>query len=72
MGVSADMFVTPFVKLSGTLAQPTVGLNAKGALLEGGLAVATGGLSFLYKGLMDRATAEADQCEATLAEIGAQ
>jgi len=70
VGVSADMFVTPFVLLSGSLANPGVGLNKKGALLEGGLAVATGGLSFLYKGLVDRATAEADQCEATLAELG--
>lgn len=70
VGVSADMFVTPFVSVSGTLAEPGVGLNPKGVLLEGGLAVATGGLSFLYKGFMDRATANADQCEKTLAEIG--
>ncbi|GAB3103054.1 hypothetical protein GCM10027217_25110 [Pseudomaricurvus hydrocarbonicus] len=62
VGVSADMFVTPFVKLSGTLAQPSVGLNTKGLLLSGGAAFLTGGMSFLYTGLMDRATAEADQC----------
>lgn len=72
VGISADMFVTPFVKLSGTLADPSVGLNKKGVLLEGGLAVMTGGLSFLYKGVVDRATAEADQCEKTLQEINAQ
>ena len=69
VGVSADMFVTPFVALSGTLKEPGVGLNASGVLLEGGMAVMTGGLSFLYKGLMDRATAEVDQCENTLAEV---
>ena len=63
VGVSADMFVTPFVKLSGTLASPTVGLNEKGVLLSGGAAVLTGGMSFLYKGLVDRATAEGGQCE---------
>jgi len=63
VGVSADMFVTPFVKLSGTLAQPSVGLNNKGVLLSGGAAVLTGGMSFLYKGLMDRVTAEAGRCE---------
>ena len=28
VGVTADMFVTPFVKLSGTLAKPGVGMNA--------------------------------------------
>lgn len=71
VGVSADMFVTPFVAVTGTLSDPGVGLNAKGALLSGGLAVMTGGMSFLYQGLMDRATAEADRCAETLAEVGA-
>ena len=69
VGVSADMFVTPFVAVSGTLAEPGVGLNAKGVLLSGGAAVLTGGLSFLYKGVVDRATAGADQCEGTLAAV---
>lgn len=63
VGISADMFVTPFVKLSGTLSSPSVGLNNKGVLLSGGAAVLTGGMSFLYTGLMDRATATADRCD---------
>jgi AsmA protein len=71
VGVSADMFVTPFVALSGTLASPSVGLNEKGLLLEGGAAVLTGGMSFLYKGLVDRATAEAGQCDSALEAVGA-
>jgi len=70
VGVSADMFVTPFVKLSGTLADPSVGLNAKGMLLSGGAAVLTGGMSFLYKGLVDRASAEGSQCEEALEAVG--
>jgi AsmA protein len=70
VGISADMFVTPFVKLSGTLANPSVGLNQKGVLLSGGAAVLTGGLSFLYKGVMDRATAEGGQCEQALESVG--
>ncbi len=69
VGISADMFVTPFVALSGTLAEPTVGLNSKGVLLTGGAAFLTGGMSFLYQGLADRATAEAGQCEATFEAI---
>lgn len=69
VGVSADMFVTPFVAVSGTLAQPGVGLNTKGVILSGGAAVLTGGLSFLYKGFLDRATAGADKCEETLATV---
>jgi hypothetical protein len=72
VGVSADMFVTPFVKLGGTLASPSVGLNEKGVLLEGGAAVLTGGLSFLYKGVIDRATAEADQCAKMRETIGVE
>ncbi|MEE2732539.1 MAG: AsmA family protein [Pseudomonadota bacterium] len=69
VGVSADMFVTPFVKLGGTLAQPSVGLNRKGVLLSGGAAVLTGGMSFLYTGIMDRATASADHCDEARAVI---
>lgn len=70
VGISADMFVTPFVSLSGTLAKPGVGLNPKGILLSGGAAFATGGLSFLLEGLADRVTAEADHCAESLAEAG--
>lgn len=70
VGVSADMFVTPFVKLSGTLASPSVGLNEKGVLLSGGAAVLTGGMSFLYQGLVDRATAEGGRCEQALEAVG--
>lgn len=70
VGISADMFVTPFVKLKGTLANPSVGLNKKGTLLTGGAAIATGGLSLLVKAAFDRATAEADQCEKVLETAG--
>ena len=68
-GLSADMFVTPFVELGGTLASPGVGLNEKGVLLSGGAAVLTGGLSFLFQGLGDRASS-GDLCEQTVAEVG--
>ena len=56
------MFVTPFVKVTGTLAQPGLSLNAKGTILAGGAAVLTGGISLLVRGLADRATAEGDSC----------
>jgi uncharacterized protein involved in outer membrane biogenesis len=71
IGVTADMFVTPFVGLGGTLKSPSVGLNARGALLEGGAAIATGGVSLLVRGLLDRATGEADQCAPALEEVRA-
>ena len=70
VGVTADMFVTPFVKLTGTLASPAVGLNKKGALLKGGAAVATGGLSLLAEGAADRAAGEKDRCATMLREVG--
>ncbi len=66
VGLSADMFVTPFVSLKGTLASPGIGLNKKGTLLSAGAAVATGGLSFLWKGIADRATGALDHCEETM------
>ena len=70
VGISADLFVKPFVKLKGTLASPRIGLNEKGTLLSGGAAVATGGASILVKTALDRATAEDDQCEKTLEVVG--
>jgi uncharacterized protein involved in outer membrane biogenesis len=66
VGVSADMFVTPFVKLKGTLSSPTVGLDKKGALL----AVSTGGLSVLAQAAADRVAGEKDNCAEVLAEVG--
>ncbi len=63
IGISADMFVTPFVRLAGTLAKPTVGLNKSGAALTTGGAIATGGLSILAQNVADRLTAEVDRCK---------
>jgi uncharacterized protein involved in outer membrane biogenesis len=66
VGVSADMFVTPFVKLKGTLASPTVGLDKKGALLAAG----TGGLSVLAQAAVDRVAGAKDNCAKVLEEVG--
>jgi uncharacterized protein involved in outer membrane biogenesis len=74
VGISADMFVTPFVKVKGTLASPSVGLDEKGTLitgLTGGAAIATGGLSLAIQAAIGRATAEIDQCKKAL-EIAGQ
>jgi len=71
VGLTADMFVTPFVKVTGTLAEPGLSLNAKGTILAGGAAVLTGGISLLVRGLADRATAEGDACGKALDEAGA-
>jgi uncharacterized protein involved in outer membrane biogenesis len=70
VGISADMFVTPFVTLSGTLKNPRIGLNKSGVLIQGGAAVMTGGLSFLAKAAVDRAGGAVDRCTAALEEVG--
>ena len=62
LGLAAAGFVTPFVKLSGTLSEPSIGLDAAGALLQGGLAVVTGGASLVGKEMLDRLTSEFGDC----------
>jgi uncharacterized protein involved in outer membrane biogenesis len=69
VGLSMAGFVTPFVQLKGTLAEPGIGLDKSGVLLSGGAALATGGMSFLYKAVADRATAGGDRCAEVLAEV---
>jgi AsmA family protein len=66
IGVSADMFVTPFVKLKGTLASPSIGLDKSGTLL----AVGTGGLSVLAQAAADRIAGEKDSCAKMLEKTG--
>ena len=66
VGVSPAMFATPFVKLKGTLASPSIALDKKGALL----AASTGGLSVIYRAVVDRLSGGEDQCAETLAAVG--
>jgi hypothetical protein len=68
IGITAGMFTNPFVQLGGTLANPHLTASAKG-FASGALAVGTGGLSLLAKGLVDRVAGEADLCEKTLAKV---
>jgi len=58
VGVSPDMFVTPFIALGGTLANPALAANPKGTLLT----AATGGTYVILKGVLDRAAGQRDQC----------
>lgn len=54
LGISAAEMVNPYVKMVGTLGAPRLALDQKGALVAGGAAVATGGLSVLAKAAWDR------------------
>jgi len=67
VGISAGMFTNPFIELAGTLASPRLGIGAKGAT-SGAAAVATGGISLLAQGLVDRARGGQDVCKQTLDE----
>jgi uncharacterized protein involved in outer membrane biogenesis len=72
VGVSADMFVTPFIQLGGTLAGPRMELDKKGVIVSGGAAILTGGISFFVKGAADRASGATDRCAAALAIANGQ
>ena len=65
IGISPGMFTNPFLEVRGTLANPTVGVGAKG-VTSGALAAATGGASVIAKGAVDRVKGEADLCGSTL------
>jgi hypothetical protein len=56
----------PYILISGTLANPTVGVDPGKATLHGGAAIATMGISILAKGLVDRASNAAPICNEML------
>jgi len=62
LGVSVGGIANSFLKLGGTLKEPSVGVDAAGSVTTTGAAVATGGLSVLAKGLWDRLSASVDVC----------
>ena len=62
LGLSISDLANPYVKLGGTLAKPVLTLDPEGALLEGGAAVATGGVSLLAKRFKERFIDEKDAC----------
>ncbi|MGB5306107.1 MAG: AsmA family protein [Gammaproteobacteria bacterium] len=66
LGISILGLADSFIRLSGTLRQPRVEMNAVGFLTHGGAAWATGGLSLLYDSLSRRLTASSNPCESVL------
>ncbi len=68
VGINASK-LAGLVKLGGTLANPTPTADLKGTITTGlsvGAALATGGLSLLAEGLLDRTTADANPCATAL------
>lgn len=54
LGVSLSDLVSPYVAVTGTLANPQISLDAESTVVEGGVAAVTLGLSILAKGVKDR------------------
>ncbi len=65
-GISVGQ-LAELVRLQGTLANPKAGVDTMAALKAGaGAALATGGLSILAQGLLDKSTADEDPCATAL------
>jgi uncharacterized protein involved in outer membrane biogenesis len=68
IGIGISDLVSPLTEVGGTLASPALQLNATGAIVEGGAAVATVGISFLAKKARDRIFADKEPCRTAIAE----
>lgn len=68
LGFSVSDLVNPYVKLGGTLAKPALTLDPEGVLIEGGAAVATGGVSLLAKHFEERFIDAKDACGKAVAD----
>jgi uncharacterized protein involved in outer membrane biogenesis len=68
----SEVLVNPFVKISGTLAEPKLTLDAPKAALHTGAAIATAGWSILAKGLLDRLSKAKDPCAEFAKEWGGE
>ena len=69
-GISVGQ-LAELVRIKGTLANPKPGVDAMAALKAGagvGAAIATGGLSILAQGLLDRSMADDDPCATALGQ----
>ena len=63
LGLSVVGVADRFIRLTGTLAEPTVGVNPKSALTHGTAAYLTGGLSLLFDNAFRRLTSSSNPCE---------
>ena len=68
LGLSISNLVNPYVKLTGTLGKPSLVLDAESVLIEGGVAVATAGLSILAKSVKNRFFSGKDPCGKAIAD----
>lgn len=63
LSISAGELVNPYIQVVGTMAAPRLAVDETGVLISGGVAVATGGLSLLARGVWDRMSKSGDPCK---------
>lgn len=68
IGVSAGQIVNPFIRVTGSLTEPRVTIDPRGATITGTAAILTGGMSIVATTLWNRAFRERDPCAAVLRE----
>ena len=68
LGINVVQVINPYLKVTGSLANPGVTIDPTGALVNGGAAFATAGLSIVATTLWDRVVHEKDPCGAAAAE----
>ena len=68
-GISASSAFNPFVGVAGTLADPQVTLDPEGTIVQGSLAIATGGISLIGKSVLDRMTISKKSCDKALSQF---
>lgn len=69
LGISAGALIHPMIKVGGRLTSPAVEMDTGGAMVSGGLAVATVGISVLAKSMSDRFLSSDDPCGDARAEL---
>jgi hypothetical protein len=69
LGISFSDLINPYTMISGTLTNPSLTLDPEGVLVEGGAAVATGGISIVARRFKDRFLSAKDACGKAVAEV---
>lgn len=64
LGISLSNLVNPYIQVGGTMTEPKLEIDKKSTFIQGGAAIATGGLSILAKGMFDRVGTSENPCTA--------
>lgn len=68
LGLGIAQLVNPYIRVTGTLHSPGIAINPRSAVVGGGAAIATGGLSILATTAWDRWVEASDPCQVPAAQ----